>query len=257
MPDRIVPACGLSAIGRCGLPCCAATPHNAAHVAADCRDHAGPDAAGVSARVVPDGRDAAGGPALLARSGASRRAAARPFPCASPAAADRAVRCFRGCRGPGFRRCNRRLCGGGARARGYLDQPADRAIVQRSAWHGVRPFGRKPPGRPAGWRALWRGDRRSVLRREHVQRRARCLQGGAGASGRATSPERLPAARYAVRDRSFGAVRGAAEIPREIYKTLLAEAVETPAGWIDAPDPAALEAEIRYLGGRWIERNAG
>ncbi len=43
---------------------------------------------------------------------------------------------------------------------------------------------------------------------------------------------------------------GAAEIPREVYKTLLAEAVETPASWIDAPDPAALEAEIRNLGGR-------
>jgi leucyl/phenylalanyl-tRNA--protein transferase len=40
---------------------------------------------------------------------------------------------------------------------------------------------------------------------------------------------------------------GCAEVPRQTYKRLLAEAVEAPARWVDAPDPAAVAAEIRLL----------
>ncbi len=40
---------------------------------------------------------------------------------------------------------------------------------------------------------------------------------------------------------------GADEIPRDQYKMLLAAAVQVPARWLPAPDPAALEAEIRLL----------
>jgi len=43
---------------------------------------------------------------------------------------------------------------------------------------------------------------------------------------------------------------GAAEIPREEYKSRLAAALEAPARWIADPHPAALEAEIRRLAGR-------
>jgi leucyl/phenylalanyl-tRNA--protein transferase len=43
---------------------------------------------------------------------------------------------------------------------------------------------------------------------------------------------------------------GAVEIPRESYKTLLADAVEAPAKWIAAPDPAELSAEIQAMAGR-------
>ncbi len=40
---------------------------------------------------------------------------------------------------------------------------------------------------------------------------------------------------------------GADEIPRDQYKMLLAGAVQVPARWLPAPDPASLEAEIRSL----------
>ena len=40
---------------------------------------------------------------------------------------------------------------------------------------------------------------------------------------------------------------GAAEVPRDIYKALLAAAVEQPARWLGAPDPATLTAEVRAL----------
>jgi leucyl/phenylalanyl-tRNA--protein transferase len=40
---------------------------------------------------------------------------------------------------------------------------------------------------------------------------------------------------------------GAVEVPRDAYKALLAAAVDTPARWIVAPDPAALERELRAL----------
>ena len=40
---------------------------------------------------------------------------------------------------------------------------------------------------------------------------------------------------------------GADEIPREQYKALLAAAVQVPAHWLSAPDPALLETEIRML----------
>ena len=40
---------------------------------------------------------------------------------------------------------------------------------------------------------------------------------------------------------------GCHEVPRQRYKRLLAAAVEVPAAWIGAPDPARLEAEIRAL----------
>ncbi len=43
---------------------------------------------------------------------------------------------------------------------------------------------------------------------------------------------------------------GANEIPRELYKTLLATAVQVPAQWLADPDPAALEADIRLLHGQ-------
>jgi leucyl/phenylalanyl-tRNA--protein transferase len=40
---------------------------------------------------------------------------------------------------------------------------------------------------------------------------------------------------------------GATEIPRDNYKTLLAEAVKAPASWLADPDPKILEAEFRAL----------
>jgi leucyl/phenylalanyl-tRNA--protein transferase len=40
---------------------------------------------------------------------------------------------------------------------------------------------------------------------------------------------------------------GCHEVPRQHYKRMLAAAVDLPATWIDAPDPARLEAEIRAL----------
>jgi leucyl/phenylalanyl-tRNA--protein transferase len=43
---------------------------------------------------------------------------------------------------------------------------------------------------------------------------------------------------------------GAAEIPREVYKQLLADAVDHPAVWLTDPDPDALAAEFRLLAGR-------
>ncbi|WP_158928569.1 leucyl/phenylalanyl-tRNA--protein transferase [Acidisphaera sp. S103] len=43
---------------------------------------------------------------------------------------------------------------------------------------------------------------------------------------------------------------GAAEIPREVYKQLLADAVDHPAVWLTDPDPDMLAAEFRRLAGR-------
>ena len=40
---------------------------------------------------------------------------------------------------------------------------------------------------------------------------------------------------------------GAREVPRETYRTMLAEAAAAPAAWIGAPDPATLETAIRAL----------
>ena len=40
---------------------------------------------------------------------------------------------------------------------------------------------------------------------------------------------------------------GTAEVPRAAYKRRLAAAVETPATWLAAPEPAALETAIRAL----------
>jgi leucyl/phenylalanyl-tRNA--protein transferase len=42
---------------------------------------------------------------------------------------------------------------------------------------------------------------------------------------------------------------GCREVPRAAYKALLSDAVEGPAAWDDAPDPAAVEAAIRALRG--------
>ncbi len=42
---------------------------------------------------------------------------------------------------------------------------------------------------------------------------------------------------------------GAVEIPRDQYKAMLAAALEAPAAWLADPDPAALAAAIRGLGG--------
>ncbi|MFC3000676.1 leucyl/phenylalanyl-tRNA--protein transferase [Falsiroseomonas tokyonensis] len=41
---------------------------------------------------------------------------------------------------------------------------------------------------------------------------------------------------------------GCHEVPRQAYKRLLSEAVEEQARWNDAPDPAAVQAEILRLG---------
>jgi leucyl/phenylalanyl-tRNA---protein transferase len=43
---------------------------------------------------------------------------------------------------------------------------------------------------------------------------------------------------------------GAAEIPRDVYKQRLAEAVEEPAVWLTDPGREALETEFRHLAGR-------
>jgi leucyl/phenylalanyl-tRNA--protein transferase len=43
---------------------------------------------------------------------------------------------------------------------------------------------------------------------------------------------------------------GAIELPRETYRTLLAESLHAPARWLAAPDPAALAAEWRVMAGR-------
>ena len=43
---------------------------------------------------------------------------------------------------------------------------------------------------------------------------------------------------------------GAREVPREHYKAMLAVAVDRPARWRAAPDPAVLRAEIQALAGR-------
>ncbi|MBN8902861.1 MAG: leucyl/phenylalanyl-tRNA--protein transferase [Rhodospirillales bacterium 69-11] len=40
---------------------------------------------------------------------------------------------------------------------------------------------------------------------------------------------------------------GATEIPRPLYKAMLAAAVDQPATWLAAPEPAALDATIRAL----------
>lgn len=43
---------------------------------------------------------------------------------------------------------------------------------------------------------------------------------------------------------------GAEEIPRASYRTRLVAALDQPARWLPAPEPAALEAELRALAGR-------
>jgi len=43
---------------------------------------------------------------------------------------------------------------------------------------------------------------------------------------------------------------GAREIPREVYKQRLAEAVILPAVWLGDPDSDTLEREFRHLAGR-------
>ena len=40
---------------------------------------------------------------------------------------------------------------------------------------------------------------------------------------------------------------GAMELPRSDYKTLLGAAIEAPARWLAAPEPAALQAELRAM----------
>lgn len=40
---------------------------------------------------------------------------------------------------------------------------------------------------------------------------------------------------------------GAVEVPRTAYRILLADALEAPAAWLPAPDPAAMAAEIHGL----------
>jgi leucyl/phenylalanyl-tRNA--protein transferase len=43
---------------------------------------------------------------------------------------------------------------------------------------------------------------------------------------------------------------GAEEIPREVYKQLLAAAVDHPSVWLTDPGRETLEAEFRRLAGR-------
>lgn len=43
---------------------------------------------------------------------------------------------------------------------------------------------------------------------------------------------------------------GAVEVPRDYYKSILAEAVDVRAEWLASPDPARLEGELRNLAGR-------
>ena len=43
---------------------------------------------------------------------------------------------------------------------------------------------------------------------------------------------------------------GAIEVPRDYYKSMLAEAVDVRADWLASPDPARLEGELRNLAGR-------
>lgn len=56
---------------------------------------------------------------------------------------------------------------------------------------------------------------------------------------------------YALLDTQFVtshlAQFGTVEVPRDAYKAMLASAVQAPAAWMSAPDPAALEAEIKLL----------
>ncbi len=82
---------------------------------------------------------------------------------------------------------------------GYLDQPRHRAPVRRAAPRGPGPQRRVPARGRAGRRAVRREPGRGVLRREHVQHGARCVQGRAGAPGGPAAARRLPAARHAVR----------------------------------------------------------
>jgi leucyl/phenylalanyl-tRNA--protein transferase len=46
---------------------------------------------------------------------------------------------------------------------------------------------------------------------------------------------------------------GAVEIPKAEYKRLLNDALEVPAQWLAAPDPALLAAEIRLLRGSALD----
>jgi leucyl/phenylalanyl-tRNA--protein transferase len=65
---------------------------------------------------------------------------------------------------------------------------------------------------------------------------------------------RLRLGRFRLLDTQFVTTHlaqfGAAEIPREEYKALLAASVDAHAKWMAEPDPAAIEAEIRALAGR-------
>ena len=59
---------------------------------------------------------------------------------------------------------------------------------------------------------------------------------------------------YALLDTQFVTTHlnqfGAIEVPRDAYKTMLAEAVEVKAAWLAEPDPSVLKAELRELAGR-------
>ena len=111
-------------------------------------------------------------PALLAGPGAARRHPAGPWlPPAEAAAAHRPLRPLPGYRRCRFRRHHRRLRRRRPGAGGHLDQSRDRVPLRRPASPGPCPFGRGLGGRAPGRRPLWRGARRRLLRREHVQPR--------------------------------------------------------------------------------------
>ena len=99
----------------------------------------------------------------------------------------------------------------------------------------------------AGRRAVRRRPGRRVLRREHVQPGARRLQGGAGASGGAHAPRRLPPARHPVRHHaispSSAPSRSRAIPTRRCWRLPWT----CRPRWLAAPGPAALEAELRAL----------
>ena len=84
----------------------------------------------------------------------------------------------------------------------HLDQRAHPHALSQAARAPALPQPRGLSRRRAGGRALRRRARPRLLRREHVPPRARCVEGRAGASGRAPAGRRLHAARHPVRHRS-------------------------------------------------------
>ena len=96
----------------------------------------------------------------------------------------------------------------------HLDQRAHPHALPQAVRHRPLPQRRGLRGRRAGRRPLRRVPRPRVLRREHVPPRARRLEGGAGASGRAAA--RPAASRCSTRSSSPTICKtfGAIEVPQ-------------------------------------------